>query len=169
MFKYFFVEKTKNLLPGFFIIGIFLLFVLFFNINSINAIEVLVDGDFSTATSSSSLQTNDPGQDWYESRQQVGGITLLSLDETDVSGNSTKKAKMTGSASYNTYITQELPSTITSGDFTLQYDIYVDAVINTANAYDNSAFTFIGTNVGGSPNGADTRRWGILAFRKDGG
>ncbi len=157
---------------------IFILFflALLFTINFNNypavvAVEILVDSDFSTATDSADLRTNGSGQDWYESRadSSPNGPNQLTLDETDVAGNATKKAKFTGSSSYNTYLSQAFPSGLTSGTFTAQWDIYVDSITDSTN--DNSAYMFIGDDSGGTqgPHSTNNERWMYMAFHKSGG
>lgn len=152
----------------------FALFLLLFFSHQPNAqaIEVLVNGDFTTETDSASLRSNDSGQDWYESRADSApnGANQLSLDETDIAGNATKKAKLTGTSSYNTYMSQALPSAITAGTFTVQWDIYVDSIVNVT-ATDRSGWMFLGNDSGASngPSSTDTERWAILAWAKSGG
>ena len=153
----------------FFIVKIFL-----FNINYAKASEVIVDGSFTAATSSAGLRNNDAGQDWYESRAySPDGPGLLTLDETNISGNSTKKAKLTANttASSNTYLTQALSAGLSSGDFVLQWDTYIDSISNGANSYDNAAWTFLGYDDAGTngPNSRDAERWAFIGWRKDGG
>lgn len=161
------VKKQKK---SFLYFTLFLL-IFFSNYQSASALEVLVNGDFATETDSASLRSNDTGQDWYESRADTppNGANQLTLDETDVAGNATKKAKITGTTSYNTYLTQALPSAVSSGDITIQWDTYIDSVINSTN--DNSDFIFLGIDDGGTngPNSRDAERWAIIGWRKDGG
>ena len=97
---------------------------------------------------------------WYESRQDgAGGPVLLSLDTTDVAGNVSKKAKITGSTSLNTYMSQEFGSPQT-GTFGVQWDIYVDEII-TSGGDTRSAFMFIGESSDGQrgPNSGNSERF----------
>jgi hypothetical protein len=74
-------------------IGLFFCFVLFILIITLNqetakALEVLVNGNFTSETDSTSLRSDDTGQDWYESRADSApnGANQLTLDETDIAG-----------------------------------------------------------------------------------
>jgi hypothetical protein len=85
-------------------------------------------------------------------------------------GNATKKAKFTGTSSYNTYMSQALPATLSSGTFTVQWDIYVDSIVNVA-ATDRSGWMFLGNNSNGiqGPSSTDVERWAMLSWAKVGG
>ena len=129
--------------------------------------EALTDPEFEDNADDTDLRTDSPGQDWYESREDTP--TMLTLDESDVGGNNTKKALLTGSASGNAYLTQELipPQT---GTFTVQWDIYVDEIINTSDP-DRSAYMFIGDDNDGinGPNSTNDDRFLYMAFYREGG
>ena len=129
----------------------------------------LSDTDFDASVDDNDLRINDAGQDWYESRQDgAGGPVLLSLDTTDVAGNVSKKAKITGSTSLNTYMSQEFGSPQT-GTFGVQWDIYVDD-IDTSGGDTRSAFMFIGESSDGQrgPNSANSERFVYMACDVDG-
>ena len=81
--------------------------------------DLLVDTEFDDSVDSADLRTNSASQDWHESRG--ANPDLLTLDENAVGGNTTKKAMLTGSASGNAYLSQELnpPQTDT---FSAQWD-----------------------------------------------
>ena len=59
--------------------------------------QYLVDSDFEASTDSADLRANAPEQDWYESRNDDPFI--LYLDESDIGGNTGKKAAFTSDAS----------------------------------------------------------------------
>ena len=162
------VKKQKGL---FLYLSIFLL-IFFSHQPNAKALEVLVNGDFATETDSASLRSDDSGQDWYESRADTApnGPNQLTLDETDIAGNATKKAKFNGTSTYNTYMSQALPSAITTGTFTVQWDIYVDSIVNVT-ATDRSGWMFLGNNSNGiqGPSSTDVERWAMLAWAKVGG
>lgn len=167
----------KNMLKfrknkGLFFCLFLLISIIVLNQQSAQALEVLVNGNFATETDSASLRSDDSGQDWYESRADSApnGPNQLTLDETDVAGNATKKAKFTGSSSYNTYMSQALPAALSSGTFTVQWDIYVDSIVNVT-ATDRSGWMFLGNNSNGiqGPSSTDVERWAMLAWAKVGG
>ncbi len=128
----------------------------------------IVDGDFNASANSTALRTNGTGQDWYESRNTTPS-TLLSLNETNIGGNSTKKAGFTSSTTTNVYLTQEFSSPITD-TFTAQWDIYVDSITNISGT-DRSGWMMIGDDSGGTngPNSTGPERFVAMAFFKDGG
>jgi predicted glutamine amidotransferase len=130
--------------------------------------ELLVDPEFNDSTNSEDLRTNSPEQDWYESRNNVP--TLLYLDESDVGGNTGKKAGFTASSSGNAYLTQEFKNPQT-GTFTVQWDIYVDSILDISGNPDRAGIMLIGSDLDGQkgPSSTDTERFVFLAFYKDGG
>jgi hypothetical protein len=133
------------------------------------AIEpLLVDSELNDSVDSADLRANNAtAQDWYESRAQVP--TLLYLDETDVGGNDGKKAGFTASASGNAYLTQEFSSSQT-GVFSVQWDIYVDLILDISGDPDRSGIMMLGsTSASYGPNRNDIVRFVFLAFYKDGG
>jgi hypothetical protein len=115
------------------------------------------------------LRANGVGQDWYESRGQ--NVNLLTLDVADVGGNSGKKARLGGGtnpSTDNVYLTQELSSAQT-GTFSVQWDIYVDQILNIGSP-DRSGIMMLGsTSASYGPNRNDVVRFVFLAFYKDGG
>ncbi|MBN1275626.1 putative metal-binding motif-containing protein, partial [Candidatus Woesearchaeota archaeon] len=132
---------------------------------------LLTDETFDASTSED-IRTDDPGQDWYESRQDTAnnGPSYLSVDETDVAGNDGKKALLTGSLSANTYLTQEFSSPQT-GTFSAQWDVYVDEVLNRPSGEDRSTFMTIGDDADGikGPCSTGGDRFVYLSVVKDGG
>jgi len=136
--------------------------------------QLLVDSFFNDSIDSADLRANDAGQDWYESRNQAGYQTLLFLDESDVGGNTGKKAGFTASTSGNAYCTQEFSSPQT-GIFTVQWDIYVASILNipesgTGSGPDRAGIMMLGsTSASYGPNRNDVVRFVFLAFYKNGG
>jgi predicted glutamine amidotransferase len=129
----------------------------------------LVDSDFNASADSADLRANSGGQNWYESRSDVP--TLLTLDSTDVGGNSTKKAKFTASSAGNAYLTQDFGSPAT-GVFSVQWDIYVDSILDISGNPDRAGWMLIGDNTNSNrpgPNSDDSERFVYLGFFKDGG
>jgi len=128
---------------------------------------LLVDSEFNDSMDSEDLRTNSPEQDWYESRND--DPTLLYLDETDIGGNAGKKAAFTASTSGNAYLSQEFSSPQT-GVFTVQWDIYVDSILDISNP-DRAGWMLIGSDLDGinGPNSASSERFVYMAFFKDGG
>ena len=125
----------------------------------------VADASFSDSTSAVDLRTDGPGQDWYESHGD--DPTLLTLDETDVAGNDTKKAKISGNGSNSVYVSQEFLDPQTS-TFPLQWDIYVDEI--TATGPNRSVYMLMGDEGGdGGPNAQDADRFVCMAFYKEGG
>jgi len=91
---------------------------------------LLMDSEFNDSENSADLRNNGPGQDWYESRGQ--NASLLTLDTSNVGGNTGKKARLSGGTNPNTdnvYLTQEFSSPQT-GVFSVQWDIYVDSILD---------------------------------------
>jgi hypothetical protein len=131
----------------------------------------LTDTDFSASADSAALRTNGGGQDWYESRADSApnGPNQLTLDETTIGSNSTKKAKLTGDATYNAYLSQEF-SSIPTTSFTAQWDIYVDSITNIANP-DRTGLSLIGYDgdTSDGPNSTNDDRWAYIAWEKVGG
>lgn len=129
---------------------------------------LLVDSNLANSVDSADLRTNSASQDWYESRNDVQ--TLLFLDTSNVGGNAGKKAGFTASASGNAYLTQEFSSAQT-GTFSVQWDIYVDSILDLGSYPDRAGIMLIGDNSDGTkgPNSADGERFVFLAFYKDGG
>jgi uncharacterized repeat protein (TIGR02543 family) len=134
-------------------------------------IRLLVDSEFSDSADNTTLRTDTPGvQDWCESRvESPEAQALLYLDESDVGGNTGKKAGFTASSTLNAYLTQEfaVPQT---GTFSVQWDIYIDSISDIA--YDRAGWMLIGDNTNPTrtgPNSDDNERFVYMAFLKPGG
>ncbi len=128
---------------------------------------LIFDNDFEITVDSADLRDDGPGQDWYESRNDDPG--MLTLDEENIDGNDSKKAKLAGSTAGNAYLSQEL-TTPQAGVFCLQWDIYVDEIVN-ASTPDRSAYMLIGDDADGNngPNSTNSDRFGYMAMYKEGG
>jgi predicted glutamine amidotransferase len=131
-------------------------------------VPLLVDSQFDESTSSTDLRDNTEGQDWYESRGQ--DPALLYLDETDVGGNTGKKAGFTANSTTNAYLTQEFGEAQT-GTFAVEWDIYVDEILNIEGNPDRAGWMLIGddTTAGNGPNAYNDERFVYMAFAKPGG
>jgi cysteine-rich repeat protein len=129
-------------------------------------VQLFADSAFDMSVDSADLRTNGAGQDWYESRQDItnGGPNYLTLDSADVLGNSGVKAKITGTTTANTYLSQELNPSQT-GIFSAQWDIYVDEILSRAGE-NRTAVMMMGDNSGGTngPCSAGAERFVYLAF-----
>jgi uncharacterized repeat protein (TIGR02543 family) len=128
---------------------------------------ILVDPEFSNSVDSADLRLNGAGQDWYESRNDLP--TLLYLDTSNVGGDTSKKAGFTADSTRNAYLTQDF-STPQTGTFTVQWDIYLDSILNISSP-DRAGWMLIGddSTSGSGPNAADGERFVYMAFFKDGG
>jgi hypothetical protein len=131
------------------------------------AVPLVADSYFDVVATSEELRANGTGQDWYESRGQYP--TLLTLSTADVAGNSTHKAALASSTSYNAYLSQEFSATQTS-TFSLSWDINVDNIVDNATG-DRAAFQLVGQDIDGTsgPNSTSTERFVFLAFWAEGG
>jgi len=135
---------------------------------------LLVDNYFDDSADSADLRANGAGQDWYESREDSSpGPMLLTLDETDVAGNASKKAKLTASTQApggNVYVSQEFGAA-QNGEFAVQWDIYVDSIENISGAPDRAGWMLIGDNTVSppGPNSDNSERFVYMGFFKDGG
>jgi hypothetical protein len=135
-------------------------------------IPLLVDGDFNASSDSTALRANATDQDWYESARDYP--TLLTLESTNVGGNTSKKAKLSSCTVGRAYLTQEF-STPQTGQVSVQWDIYVDSILDRPNStYDRAAWMFIGDDTGTTPdrlgpNAEDSERFVYLGFYKPGG
>ena len=127
----------------------------------------LADNDFNASLTSENLRANGSGQDWYESR--ADNPLLLTLDNADIGGNATAKAGFTASNTNNAYLTQEF-GTPQSGDFGVQWDIYVDQILDRSGS-DYSGWMLIGDDADAlrGPNSSGIDRFVYMAFEKDGG
>ena len=135
------------------------------------AAELIADGDFEASIDSADLRYDTPGQqDWYES--SGSDPTLLTLDESNVGGNVTKKAKLDYSSSGNTFLTQEFDSPQT-GTLYIQWDIYVDDFpTEYGDITDCTGRIYIGdccTDPDFGPNGHNDDRFVYMGFCKAGG
>ena len=139
-----------------------------FSFTTYDATEFLSDSTFDASADSADLRANSPGQDWFESRNDV--TTLVVLDESDVDGNTAKKAKFIASASGNVYLSQEFRQPQT-GQFSVQWDIYVDEILDITGSPDRGAWMFVGNDPGNGrgPGSSDSSRFVYMAFAKNGG
>jgi len=130
--------------------------------------QILVDNEFDDSIDSADLRTNSIEQDWYESRSGFSGGDpgLLTLDTSDIGGNSGKKAALKNDVGVetNAYMTQEFGSA-QSGIFNLSFDIYIDSIEDNAN-YDRAAHIYIGDDRIGTnaPTGSSDERFVLMAF-----
>lgn len=129
----------------------------------------IVDGDFNASADSAALRLNGAGQDWYESRAAFSGgdATLLTLDQNNIGGNSTKKAALQNygiTTNSNAYLTQEFNPAQT-GQFQIGFDIYVTRVQDNS-AYDRTANIYVGNNsvTADAPTGTSNERFVFMAF-----
>jgi hypothetical protein len=131
--------------------------------------SLIADSSFDNSISSSDLRTNGPGQNWYESYNAIPS-SLLTLDTSSIGGNTGKKAKLTGDGINNVYLSQNLTQK-QSGIFSIQFDVYVDQIVNTSNGVNLGPRIFIGDDSDGihGPCSSDQDRYVNLAFRRDGG
>jgi hypothetical protein len=133
--------------------------------------QLIADGTFDVSLISQELRENAPYQDWYESRNQ--NPSLLILDENNVGGNTGKKALLSGntSSNQNVYLTQDFRVPLNES-FSVQWDVYVERILNRTTNPDRAAIMLIGDNVPFSNNGPNyqaVRNFAWLAFYKDGG
>jgi len=125
----------------------------------------LVDPDFWGSSDSAELRENETGPGWHESRGDAPA--KLTLDETNVGGNDTKKAALKYSdpaGSGYAYLTHNLGSP-QSGALTVSMDMYIEHIEDDS-ARDRSGMIFIGDNSLGTngPNSASDERFALLAF-----
>ncbi|MGB9959781.1 MAG: DUF2341 domain-containing protein [Candidatus Bathyarchaeales archaeon] len=133
---------------------------------------LLVDSGFDESTNSEDLRANGAGQDWYESRGAFGGTgrsDLLTLDKSNVGGNTGNKAALKNYGIRNdTYLTQEF-STLYTGTFPvcfeISFDIYIDRIEVNAN-YNRTGHIYIGDDsvTTNAPTGQASERFVLLAF-----
>ncbi|MGV8141237.1 MAG: MopE-related protein, partial [Candidatus Woesearchaeota archaeon] len=128
---------------------------------------LLVDSTFEASADDATLRANGAGQDWYESRGQAP--TLLTLDTTNVGGNTGKKAKFDASNTTNAYVTQEF-STPQIGTFSIKWDIYIDNISDISSP-DRAGWMLVGddSTAGSGPNAANGERFVYMGFYKNGG
>ena len=125
---------------------------------------LLVDSEFENSADSVALRENSPGQDWWESRNVVPS-TALTLDETNIGGNASKKAALKNfDSGGNAYVTQNF-GTPQDGSFSVSVDMYIDRIKDDAD-YDRTGYIFIGTDGvdGNGPNSTSAERFVFLTF-----
>jgi len=125
--------------------------------------SLLVDSRFNECINSVDLRTNSTNQDWYESRNDYP--TLLTLNTSDVGGNSGKKAALKNyNISSNAYLTQEFSSP-QDDIFNISFDVYIDKIADDS-TYDRSGFIFIGDDSQGTngPCSTSSERFVLLTF-----
>jgi hypothetical protein len=123
---------------------------------------LIADGDFTATKSSGDLRKDSKGGDWYESRRDGVGHKLLFLSKKAIAGNATPKALIRGNTKVNTYLTQPF-ATPQKGDFTVQFDILVNEILQPAN---HSAFIMVGNSKDkkGGPNSTGLERFVFMGF-----
>jgi len=128
---------------------------------------LLVDSSFDASVDSDDLRADSPEQDWYESRAAFGSggdASLLVLNETDVGGNTGKKAGLLNDGTaLNAYLTQEFKYPM-MGTFDVGYDIYIDTITDTP--VDATGNIYIGNDysTGDCPLGTANERFFYLKF-----
>ncbi len=131
--------------------------------------KAIADGEFDQSLTNLELVENAPYQDWWESRNQGDYRYLLpEIDTNNIGGNTGKKLKLKGNTSGNAYITQEFLTPF-DNTFSLQWDVYVDNILNISGTADKAAIMLIGTNVpphANGPNYQASRNFVWLAFYK---
>jgi len=128
---------------------------------------LIVDPQFDDSTDSVDLRANSPSQDWYESRSAFSGgdPTLLTLDTSNIGGDTGKKAALKNyGISSNAYLTQEFSSPQT-GTLTMSFDTYIDRIQDNGN-YDRVGHIYIGDDsvTTNAPTGQASERFVLLAF-----
>jgi len=128
---------------------------------------LLNDSEFDDSVDSADLRVNCTCQDWYESRGSFSGgdPTLLTLNTTNVAGNTGKKAALKSyGISSNAYLTQEFGSAQT-GTFNVSIDIYIDRIEDNGD-YDRSGLIYVGDDSVSSncPTGTSDERFVFLTF-----
>jgi uncharacterized repeat protein (TIGR02543 family) len=131
-------------------------------------VPFLVDPSFDASVDSADLRNNATAQDWYESRGNfsLGDSSLLTLNSSDVGGDTSKKAALKNNlgTTTNAYLTQEFSSPQT-GTFSVSFDIYIDWIEDNAN-YDRTGHIYIGNDAitTNAPTGQASERFVLLAF-----
>ena len=129
--------------------------------------NMLADSDLEASVDSQDLRDNIFGvRDWYESRND--DPTLLTLDQENIGGNATKKIKLTGNSLDNAYVSQEFSSP-RNGRFTVQWDVYVDEIVNLSSNPDRGGWMFLGQLGSTGPNSSTSAHFVHMAFAKNGG
>jgi len=131
---------------------------------------LFVDSELSDSVDSADLRDNSPSQDWYESRGSFSGgdTTLLTLDTSDIGGNTNKKAALKNYdvADKNAYLTQNF--TPQTDIFNLSFDIYIDIILDNP-AYpnfDRTGHIYIGNDAvtTNAPAGTADERFVTMVF-----
>ncbi|MGV8141968.1 MAG: DUF2341 domain-containing protein [Candidatus Woesearchaeota archaeon] len=131
---------------------------------------LIADSTFEGSTDSDDLRLNSPVQDWYESRGAFptgADPTLLTLDTTNVGGNSGKKALLKNNINVttNAYLAQEFGSQQVE-PFNVSFDIYIDSIDGTSTRYNRTGTVYVGDDgiLTNAPMGASTERYVVLSF-----
>ena len=129
--------------------------------------SIVADQEFDDSDDSQDLRDNGLGQDWYVS---YGEQNLVTLDSTNVGGNTGKKVKFTGDTSDSVYLSQEFIQE-QDEDFSVSFDVYVDEIINISGSPDRAGWLFLGddSEFGSGPCDSDSERFVYLSFVKNGG
>lgn len=106
----------------------------------------------------------ESGQDWYESRNDMP--SLLSLNQDNIGGNSTKKAAFAASLSGNAYLTQKFNER-RRDRVRLEWDIYMDSILDDGTR-DRGGMMLVGADTGSGPN-RGTGPFVYMAFWCEGG
>jgi hypothetical protein len=132
-------------------------------------VPLLNDSTFDVSVDSADLRANGLGQDWWESRSGASGgnSSLLTLDQTNVGGNTGKKAKLLESTTGNAYLTQEFSSP-QPAKFSVEWDIYIDTILP-YNGQDRAAQQMIGVDTGSSRGPNTGSKFVMMAFYHAGG
>jgi len=126
--------------------------------------SLIKDSAFDTSTDSADLRTNVATQDWYESRAQ--NPSLLTLDTNNVSGNSGKKARLSGGTNAsidNAYLSQEFKEAQT-GNFSVSWDIFIESIVNAAPYRAGMSLIGDDTFTGNGPNADNSERFVYMGF-----
>jgi len=131
---------------------------------------LLVDADFELSVDTADLRADGGGPDWLESR--LDDPALLTLDESNLVGNETKKARFTASSVSNAYVSQRfgVPRT---GTFSVKWTILVEEILDLPGSNtDRAGCMLIGDDSDPSlpgPSSNDSERFVQMAFARDGG
>ena len=130
---------------------------------------LLVDTTLDDSEDSADLRFDGAGPDWLESRQD--DPSLLSLDTSNVAGNSTPKAAFAADDTANAYLTQRFGWPQTS-PFLVRWDIRVEEILDLDGDPDRTGWMLIGDDDDPTRPGAnsdDDERFVYLGFARDGG
>jgi hypothetical protein len=128
---------------------------------------LIVDAKFNDNTTSEELRDNSTGQDWYVS---YGDENLVTLDKSVVGPNTGHKVSFNGTNGGDVYLSQEFTE-VQKKQFSVQWDIYIDEVINISDDPDRTGWMFIGDDSDGinGPCSSDDERFLALSFYKEDG